>query len=172
MRRMPTWCCNSIFDIDLDVLTENNIKYVFTDLDNTLAPYYIATPEEKVINFINELKDKGFKVIIVSNNTGKRVETFAENLNIPYISGAKKPFTSTLKNYIIKNNINLDECVIVGDQMVTDIGCATKLNCRCILTSPLDKKEPMVTYLNRKIDQHLRKKYNIVEECKKIDRRS
>ena len=171
MKRIPTWCCNSIFDIDLNVLIDNNIKYILTDLDNTLAPYYIATPEDKVINLINELKQKGFNVIIVSNNTGKRVQTFAQNLNISYISGAKKPFTSAIRNYLTKNNINIDECVIIGDQMVTDIGCANKLNCRCILTTPLDKKEPLVTFLNRKIDIILRKKYKLAKSCKKIDRR-
>ena len=36
----PTWFCDSIYDINPDVLLKNNIKTIFFDLDNTLIPYY------------------------------------------------------------------------------------------------------------------------------------
>ena len=74
MKFMPTWYCNSIYDLDLSVLKENNVKYILTDLDNTLAPYNIATPNYETIALISKLKSDGFNVIIVSNNTGKRVK--------------------------------------------------------------------------------------------------
>ena len=67
-------------------------------------------------------------------------------------------------------NISIDDCVLIGDQMMTDIKCASKLNCRCILTAPLSENESILTFVNRKIDKYLRKKYNLVETCKKIDR--
>jgi HAD superfamily phosphatase (TIGR01668 family) len=85
MKCIPTWCCKNIFSIDTDVLKENNIKYILTDLDNTLAPFNIPLPTIAVKELINEFKEQGFTVIIVSNNTAKRVELFAENLNVDLI---------------------------------------------------------------------------------------
>lgn len=170
MKYIPTWCCNSIFELDYEVLKENNIKCILSDLDNTLAPYNVAIPTNEVVELIDKLKKEGFTVIIVSNNTGNRVKTFATKLDIDYVSGARKPFTSVLRKYLEKNNISIDECVLIGDQMMTDIKCAKKMNCRCVLTTPLSKNESIVTFINRKLDLYLRKKYNIAKNCQKIDR--
>lgn len=170
MKYIPTWCCNSIFELDYEILKENNIKCILSDLDNTLAPYNVAIPSNEVVELIKKLKEEGFMVVIVSNNTGKRVKTFATELDIDYISGAKKPFTSAIKKYLETNNIPIDDCVLIGDQMMTDIRCAKKMNCRCVLTTPLSKNESIITFINRKIDIYLRKKYDVIKNCKKIDR--
>lgn len=169
MAHLPTWCCTSIYELDLEFLKENGINYILTDLDNTLAPYNVPLPDEKTISFFEELKKEGFKVIIVSNNTGKRVRTYSEVLDIKCVSGAKKPFTSTLRKFLIENQISLDECVLIGDQMMTDILCAGRLKIKCILTNPLVKKESFVTFFNRRLDNYFRKKYNL-DNTKKIDR--
>lgn len=170
MKYMPTWYCNNIFSIDTNILKNNNIHYIFTDLDNTLVPYNIHVPTKEVIELIKILKKDGFDVIIVSNNTAKRVQTFAKDLNVKLISGAKKPFTNVINKYLKNNNIDIAECVLIGDQLMTDIKCARKLNCKCVLTTPLSKKEALVTFVNRKIDLHYRKKYKIENTCPKIDR--
>ena len=170
MKYLPTWYCKSIYELNLDVLKETGIKYILTDLDNTLAPYNIARPNDEVKNAIKNIKDNGFNVIIVSNNNGKRVKLFSSGLNVDYIAGAKKPFTSTIKNYLLKNNINLNECVLIGDQLMTDIKCANKLKCKCVLTDPLVEKEALVTFINRRIDRYYRRKYNLSKTCKRIDR--
>lgn len=169
MAHLPTWCCTSIYKLDLDVLKENGIKYIFTDLDNTLAPYNVYSPSKETIEFVENLKNEGFIVIVVSNNTGKRVSAYANELNVKYISGAKKPFTSVLKKFIQENNISLDEFVLIGDQMMTDIKCANRLGCKCILTWPLSNEEAFVTYFNRKLDNYYRKKYKL-DSKEKIDR--
>ena len=171
MKCIPTWCCKSIYDLDLNVLKENNVKYILTDLDNTLAPYNIATPNYDTIALINRLKKEGFIVVIVSNNNGKRVKLFAERLDIEYISGAKKPFKAIINRYLQSNNIDIKDCVLVGDQLMTDIKCANKLKCKCVLTNPLSDEEAIVTYINRKLDKYYRKKYDLINKCTSIDRR-
>ena len=138
-------------------------------MDNTLAPYNVELPDERTIEFFKHLKDEGFKVIIVSNNSGKRVATYSKMLDIDCLAGAKKPFASTLRKFLLKNNINLDECVLIGDQMMTDIICANKLNIKCVLTEPLSKEEAFVTFFNRKLDNYFRRKYNL-DKVEKIDR--
>ena len=167
----PTWYCESIYNIDLDVLKEEKIKYILTDLDNTLAPYNIAIPDEKVYELVKKIKDNGFYLIIVSNNTGKRVTLFATDLHVNYISGAMKPFKTNIQKYLKEHNIDVNECVMGGDQLMTDIKCATRLNCRCILTKPLSNEESWVTYINRKFDEHYRKKYDFENSIKRIDKK-
>lgn len=170
MKWIPTWCCKSIYNLDLDILKKHNIKYIFTDLDNTLAPYNIAKPNKEVLDLVIAIKKAGFTLVIISNNTGRRVTKFSSDLNIDYISGAKKPFTSVINKYLKEKHININECVIIGDQIMTDIKCAIKLKCHCVLTEPLSEKESIVTFVNRKIDRYYRKKYNLKENCTKIDR--
>ena len=169
MKYIPTWCCQNIYTIDFDVLKENHITYILTDLDNTLAPYNVPMADDKIKEYINNFIKEGFKVIIVSNNTGKRVKLFADSLQLEYISGARKPFTSVIKKYLANKKINIEECVIIGDQIMTDIKCANKLGCKSILTTPLSQEESIITFINRKIDQHIRKKYNLSKHTK-IDR--
>jgi len=170
MKCRPTWYCQSIYELDLDFLKNENVKCILTDLDNTLAPYNIPNPDQKVIELVKRIKDAGFNLIIVSNNTGKRVQLFASGLGLDYISGAKKPFTSTIKKGLNERNIMIEDCVLIGDQIMTDIKCANKMNCKCILTSPLTEKESFVTFFNRRLDLYYRKKYNFCKTCKRIDR--
>ena len=120
MKFMPTWYCNSIYDLDLSILKENEVKYILTDLDNTLAPYNIATPNYETIALISKLKTEGFIVIIVSNNTGRRVKLFSDRLDVKFIAGAKKPFTSTIKRYLSENNIDIKKVKGISYNILQD----------------------------------------------------
>ena len=48
-RFIPTFYSKSIFDVPLDFYKKNNIKIVFTDLDNTLDSYKVLSPSQRVI---------------------------------------------------------------------------------------------------------------------------
>lgn len=170
MNLRPTWCCESIYTLDIERLKEHKVKYILTDLDNTLAPCNVAKPPKEVFEVVNKISELNIKVIVVSNNTEKRVKLFCTDLNVDIIGNAMKPFTKSIRKYLKKNNINIDDCVIIGDQILTDIKCAKRLNCRCILTNPLSKKDSIFTFVNRKLDQYYRKKYNLENSCSKIDR--
>ena len=97
------------------------------------------------------------------------MKTYSDALDISCVAGAKKPFTSTLRKFLCDNNIDLNECVLIGDQMMTDILCAGRLKIKCILTDPLVSDESFLTFFNRKLDNYFRKKYNLSDK-EKIDR--
>ena len=42
---------------------------------------------------------------------------------------------------------------------MTDMWCANKIGCKSILVEPLQKKESIFTFFNRKIDKRKRKKF-------------
>lgn len=155
---LPSWYAESIYNINTNVLMKQGIKNLFFDLDNTLVPFFYKVPDNKVIDFINDLKKQGFNVIVTSNNTKKRVSTFAEPLNVKYLNSAGKPGIKKIKRYLAENNYSLDETCIIGDQLLTDIICAKRLKIKSILLKPACDKDLIKTKLNRFIDNRIRKK--------------
>ena len=156
---MPTWYSKSIYDVDFSKLKELNIKYILSDLDNTIVGYDIAEPTEKVLKLIDEIKSHEMELIIVSNNHGIRLNKFCNPCSLRFVSGARKPGRKKLKDFLAKNSIDINECAFVGDQLLTDMWCANKTGCKSILVDPLQKKESIFTFFNRKIDRRIRKKY-------------
>lgn len=156
---LPKWYSKSIYDIDLNKLKTLNIKYLLSDLDNTIVGYNIKEPTEKVYKFIERLKEKGIELIIISNNNHKRLTTFCSPCSIKFLSSTKKPSSKKLSKFLQENKLNVEECAFVGDQLLTDMWCANKTGCVSILVDPLQKKESIFTFINRRIDKRIRKRY-------------
>ena len=156
---IPTWYSQSIYNIDFARLKTQNIKYILSDLDNTLVGYDVPTPTDNVIKLVKELKKNDLELIVVSNNNFNRLSKFCNPCSLRFLSDAMKPFKKKLKQYLKNNNININECAFVGDQLLTDMWCANKVGCISILVEPLQKKESKFTFFNRKIDRRIRKKY-------------
>ena len=57
----------SIYTIDYEKLKKSKIKCLIFDLENTIAPNNLKKPNKKLKDLFEELKDMGFKIIIVSN---------------------------------------------------------------------------------------------------------
>ena len=70
---LPDMFVGTVFDIDAAALAESGIKAFIFDIDNTLAPYALPTADEKTLNWLNGLRERGFGVYFVSNNKTKRV---------------------------------------------------------------------------------------------------
>lgn len=156
---LPRWYSKSIYDIDLAKLKSLNIKYLLSDLDNTLVGCNIPEPTQKVIDFIEELKSNEIELIVVSNNNQKRLSKFCNPCSLRFLSSARKPGSKKLTEFLKDNSLNINECVFVGDQLLTDMWCANKTGCVSILTDPLQKKESIFTFFNRRIDRIIRRKY-------------
>lgn len=156
---VPTWYSKSIYEIDFIKLKSLNIKYILSDLDNTIVGYDIEEPNEKAIALIEEIRNNDMELILISNNNSKRLAKFCAPCSLKFLSKAGKPGSKKLKQYLLKNNININESAFVGDQLLTDMWCANKTGCMSILVDPLQKKESKKTFFNRKIDKKIRKKY-------------
>lgn len=156
---MPMWYSKSIYEIDFAKLKSLGIKYILSDLDNTLVGFDVALPTEKVTELVNKLKEEDLELIIVSNNNFKRINKFCNPCNLRFLPKARKPKKSKLNKYLLSNNMNVNECAFVGDQLLTDMWCANKVGCISILVEPLQKRESKFTFFNRIIDKKIRKKY-------------
>ena len=166
----PTWFCESIYDINPDELIKNQITTIFFDLDNTLVPFYEELPYEKTKNFINYLKNKGFNIYVISNNNEDRVKKFSDELGTKYSFLSYKPLTFKLNKFIKSQNLNKNEIIIVGDQILTDIICSKGLKIKSILVTPACEGDLKKTKVNRFFDNIIRKKQLKKGYLKKFER--
>lgn len=94
---LPSQFAKRVLDITPNSLKEKGIKGVITDLDNTLVEWDRSNATPELIEWLENMKQEGIKVMIVSNNNKKRVQSFAEPLGIPFIFEARKPLTSAFQ---------------------------------------------------------------------------
>ena len=170
-RFIPFAHAQSIFEIDLDFYKKLGIKYVFADLDNTLDSYKQATPLAKAKELKEKLEKVGIELIIVSNNTGKRVQLYSKELGVRHFSSLAKPFSFRIKKIMKSNGINKDETIMIGDQIVTDISCANGAKIKSVLTEKLVPEDQPTTRFNRLFDNPLRKKLrkkNLLRDWRQI----
>ena len=145
----------SIYAINYDALLARGIRFLLFDLDNTIAPITMKEPNKKTKDFFEELKRKGFKVIIFSNSSIIRTKTFKEMLGVDCISNAWKPFKGKYKKLIKTYNMQEPQVACIGDQLLTDITGGNKIGLTTILVNPVGVKERFGTRINRHFEKKI-----------------
>lgn len=164
---IPTYCATSIYDLDANKLLNLGYLYILTDLDNTLAGPYDKIATQKVYDLIANFQQVGLKVFILSNNRPKRVATFATPLNVNYLYKVGKPGTKKMQKFLNDNQLDPSKCIIIGDQVMTDILMANRLKINSILVNRLTNIDQVVTIFPRMLDKfyrHKLKKANLLKE--------
>jgi len=146
----------SFKDIDLDHLREMGIKAVIIDIDNTLVPWSDKFPDENAYLWINRLRNEGFKVCLISNNTKGRVEEFNKDLSCYVIWKARKPLKFAYKKAIRYFNCSAKNIAVIGDQIFTDILGGNRLGMYTILVDPISDNEFFWTKFVRRIEKKFR----------------
>jgi predicted HAD superfamily phosphohydrolase YqeG len=68
-----------------------------------------------------------------------------------------KPFAKKIKGFLKASGIKHDKVMLIGDQLITDIGAANAADIIAILTDKIVNEDQWTTRLNRLIDIPLRK---------------
>ena len=157
-RVIPTYYAKSLFDIDISFFKELGIKYVFTDLDNTLDSFKQKEPSNRVIKLKENLLKENIELIIISNNKGPRVEYYSKLLGVKYLPRAGKPFSKKINMYIEDNKMEKEQIIMVGDQLMTDIKAGNGCHIKTILTDPIVNEDQWQTRFNRMFDSPVRRK--------------
>ena len=86
------WAGKDIFSLQPAALARRGIRLLLADLDNTLVPYGVPEPDERVRAWTAALRAEGITLFILSNNRHpQRAERFARALGVPFIGHAGKP---------------------------------------------------------------------------------
>ena len=135
---IPDRMLDSIYELSPAELTDRGIRFVVLDVDNTVAPYTVHEADEKMIGWVQGLKDAGLEVFILSNNRGERPERFSAALGLPFRKKAWKPFTRHAKAVIAAHGHTPRETAFIGDQIYTDVCCAKWCGAYAVLVRPIE----------------------------------
>ena len=156
-RFVPFAHAQSVYEIEPEFFKKNGVKVLFLDLDNTLDSYKAKTPQERTINLVNNLKEKGIEPVIISNNKPHRVCGYADALGVSYLASARKPFSKKIKAELAKRELKPEEVMLVGDQLMTDVLAARGAKIRVVLTEKVVKEDQWTTHINRLMDRPIRR---------------
>lgn len=153
----PTWMVESIYNISPEELKKLGVEVVLTDLDNTLIAWNMPEAAEETLEWIQWMKEAGIQVVIISNNSGNRVEKVASILEVDFFSNALKPTKRGFKKIFDQLGYNKNSTVMVGDQIMTDIIGANNVGIESVLVKPILDSDAWNTKVNRFIELRIMK---------------
>ncbi len=165
---IPNMYKKDILDIDYERLKNLGIKCLIFDLDNTIALIDEETIPTKVEELFKKIK-KDFQLVIISNNTKKRISVFCEPFDTPFVSFAMKPLTFGFSKIKRKYGLEKEQMCMIGDQLMTDVLGGNIFGIYTILVDPLGKKDLKITSVNRFFENKIitkLAKMNILERGK------
>lgn len=114
-----------IYMIDYKKLKERGIKLITFDLDDTIVPKRTGTMPKGAPPLMTKLKRMGFRVMLLSNSGNeKKVQKFAEQLNVESIAGAQKPSSKYFEEIRDRYNMKEEEMAHVGNSIMNDVAGA------------------------------------------------
>lgn len=158
-RFFPDLYIQSVYELPLEQLKHMGIRGLVFDIDNTVAPFDVADPDEKLIAFFEDLKKQGFKLCILSNNNKERVHRFNTPLRTLAVHKAGKPGYKKLHKALAKLGLDPSEAAMVGDQVFTDMWCGHRAGLYSIMTAPICNRDQLVTKVKRGMERQVMKIY-------------
>ena len=148
----PDEWVESVFTIDYPKYYEKGYRAIVFDIDNTLVPHG-KMGDDELKAFIKELKETGFKIMLVSNNSHERNDLFAVPLGLEYVHKAGKPGTQGFKKACLKMKVRPKNVLCIGDQLFTDILGGNRSGMHTSRVNPVDPAEEIQIILKRKLEK-------------------
>ncbi|HAA89344.1 MAG: HAD-superfamily phosphatase subfamily IIIA [Thermoanaerobacterales bacterium 50_218] len=149
----PKKIYQSVFEIPFEDLQKSRIRGVIVDLDNTLTEWQNPELSQEAVDWLVKLREAGFQVCLVSNNSPRRVEEVAGKLGLPFVARAQKPRRKSFRRALEIMKTRPEETAVIGDQVFTDVLGGNRLGMYTILVPPISKKEFIGTRLVRIIER-------------------
>lgn len=159
--RLPTVSTKGLLDITPALLRKMGVKAILLDVDNTLSHHGSQVPFDGSVEWVRQMRQEGFQLIIVSNNTQERITPFAAQFDLPFIWRACKPLPIGYWKAARKLGVRFREAVIVGDQVFTDVVGANLLGMQSILLEPAEEEHGWSFRVRRHFEVAVRKKAKV-----------
>lgn len=151
----------SVANIDFADLKKRGYRLVLLDLDNTLGSHGSMRADEYAIKCVAAISDQDLDCWIITNARKSRAARYASSLNLPYIALAGKPSPKAVLRACQAAGLGPDRAVLIGDQLLTDIGCANRAGSLSILVRPRFAAEPLNVRVKRFLERPLYRRYNL-----------
>ncbi|MGI6298651.1 MAG: YqeG family HAD IIIA-type phosphatase [Saccharofermentanales bacterium] len=139
--------------IDFASLRAQGFNLVLLDLDNTLSIHGSHLPDEFARQVIGKIRQADMEPMLASNALRKRAESFAAELGISFVPGTGKPFPFKIRKAIKAAGFTLEETVLVGDQIFTDVLAARLVPVYAILVKPRFESEAWNVKIKRSLEK-------------------
>lgn len=161
MSLTPDYMFHTYDEITPQFLKRIGVSAVLSDIDNTLAPYEMPEPDEKILAWAKSLADNGIKLALISNNSPERVEKFNGKLGLPAYPDSHKPGVKILKKALKELGADPEKhnVAVVGDQLLTDVAAARRLGAKAIIVPPIKDKKTLFFRFKRALEKPIIKKY-------------
>ena len=133
----PDYNLKRIYDINLAELKNIGIKAMLFDLDSTLMASKSGVYSDEILNWLNIVRRDFFIAVVSNNKNSEYIRRVSAISDFPLLFDAAKPKTAKIKAFLQEHDINVKECVLVGDRPLTDILCGKKLGCKTILVDSI-----------------------------------
>jgi len=127
-----------VFKIDYQKLYDKGIRGLIFDIDNTLV-HHGDDSNQRVDSFMTSLKNLGFKILFLSDNSKERIERFNKNIQAPYIARAEKPKPENFLQAVKILDLKKESVLVIGDQIFKDILGANNSGLKSILVHYITK---------------------------------
>lgn len=156
---MPDYMFRTFDEITPAFLRELGVRAILADIDNTLAPYEQAEPDERIRAWIAALAQAGISIAFVSNNDRERVELFNRTLGVPAYYKSGKPFKKNLIKAMQAIGGNRENTVMLGDQLLTDALAGHNLGVRVLIVPPIHDKKSAFFRFKRWLEKPVIKRF-------------
>lgn len=155
----PDYMFASYRDITPEFLHGIGIKALLIDIDNTLAPYEQALPDDNIKSWFKALSENGISSAFVSNNNAQRVDLFNSEIGIPAFSKSGKPFSKNLFAAMKLLGSDVSDTAMIGDQLLTDASAGNNIKLTTIIVPPIKDKNNFFFRSKRRIEVPTIKKF-------------
>jgi HAD superfamily phosphatase (TIGR01668 family) len=134
-----------LHDVPHEELEAAGIRGLIVDLDNTLLGFQQTELAQEHLAWVARAHDRGFRIVMLSNNFSDRVRGLAAQLNVACIPNALKPLPFGFLKAKKHLNMRRREIAVVGDQLFTDVLGGKLCGLYTILTEPIELKDFAIT---------------------------
>ena len=145
----PRIWVKNVLSIDKAFLEEHGIDALILDLDNTLSMHGDPAAEQGIPEWLDSMRALGVKMMVVSNNTNRRVAPLAAKLGLDFTANGAKPLTFGLNKALKKLGTSRERTAVVGDQIFTDIMGGNFAKMPTVLVEPFHIEKGLLFKIKR-----------------------
>jgi hypothetical protein len=154
----PDGHATSLVAIASQSLWDRGLRGIVLDLDNTCCAYHQPELADGVAAWVAGARERGFRIVLVSNNFNERVAAAGARLGVPIVPNALKPLPFGFLRALRLLGTRRRETVVIGDQVFTDVLGAKLLGLRTVLTEPIVAHDFPLTRVLRMLERLLYKR--------------
>ncbi len=154
----PTYYAAGIASVTPEFIRSCGCTAVLCDIDNTISHVDAPDAVQEAEVWMRQMREAGIGLAFISNNDPPRVEPFAEKYEAQYVCHAEKPKAGGYHRIAQMFNCTAENCMVVGDQLFTDILGGNRAGMYTTIVKPLCVDEdPKDFRKRRKIERFLLK---------------